>query len=52
MARPIKDTPVLKGNDAKRFIERKKQNDTRKASPTEIAKMKEGYSFFKKIAKF
>ena len=26
MARPIKETPVLKGSDARRFVERMKQN--------------------------
>jgi len=52
MARPIKDTPVIKGKDAKRFIERKAQNDKKKASPAEIAKIKDGYSFLKKLAKF
>lgn len=31
MARPIKETPVLKGEDARRFVER--MNETRIESP-------------------
>ncbi|MDE6543487.1 MAG: hypothetical protein K2K76_05930 [Muribaculaceae bacterium] len=33
MARPIKETPVLEGDDARRFVER--MNETR-IEPTEI----------------
>lgn len=31
MARPIKETPVLEGEDARRFVER--MNETREESP-------------------
>ncbi|WP_297070611.1 hypothetical protein [uncultured Duncaniella sp.] len=32
MARPIKETPILKGKDAERFIEHILQSDDRKES--------------------
>jgi hypothetical protein len=35
MARPVKETPVLKGKDAKRFKEEIKENETRKVSASE-----------------
>lgn len=35
MARPIKETPVLKGEDARRFVER--MNETRIESPEKNA---------------
>ena len=52
MARPIKETPLLQGNDAKRFVERKEKNDKKKASKSEMDKMNKGYSLIKKMAKF
>ena len=51
MAKPIKETPILKGSDAKRFIERKEHNDSKKADKEEIEKMNAGHAFIKKIAK-
>ncbi len=30
MARPIKETPVLTGKDAKKFLDEKKKNQSRK----------------------
>jgi hypothetical protein len=39
MAKPIKDTPILKGNDAKRFTEQIRANETRKISDSEYSKL-------------
>lgn len=44
MARPIKETPILFGEDAKRFEERMQQ--TRKISEDEKQKMLDNYSVF------
>lgn len=52
MAKPIKPTPVIKGKDAKRFMEEMRKTDTQKVSPTELAKMKENYSKLRSIASF
>ena len=41
MARPIKETPILFGDDACRFEERMKEK--RKLSPEEKAKLMEAY---------
>lgn len=50
MARPIKETPILFGEDARRFEERMKQK--RKVSQEEIDRVKKHYltamSIFKK----
>jgi hypothetical protein len=35
MARPVKETPVLKGKDALRFEKQIKENETRKVSESE-----------------
>lgn len=50
MARPIKETPVLRGNDAKRFdhIMSIAQPETKEAKE----KMRETYDKFKEIATF
>lgn len=50
MARPIKETPVLTGNDAKRFEERLKA--VKPVSENERERLKESYEIFKKIAVF
>lgn len=41
MARPIKETPVLRGNDARRFTER--LNNPPKASAEEVRKAQAVY---------
>ena len=51
MAKPIKDTPVLKGKDAKNFLKNLKQNTT-KANAEEIAKTKANFSKLQAIASF
>ncbi len=50
MARPIKETPVITGEDAERFLEDIKNPIPE--SPEEIAKAKEVYEQFKAIARF
>lgn len=50
MALPIKDTPVLYGEDARRFLEAIK--NPKKASLEEITRMKADYEKMKKIEKF
>ncbi len=37
MARPIKDTPILEGKDAERFVEHMMRSDERKESPEKRA---------------
>lgn len=46
MARPIKETPILKGKDAARFQEIVKKNETRKVDPSEFQKGKNAYEQF------
>jgi hypothetical protein len=50
MARPIRDTPVLKGKDARRFLEA--MDNLKPATPEEKKRAKEAYEFFKSIATF
>jgi hypothetical protein len=44
MARPIKETPILKGKDAKRFFD--KMENVVKETPEEIARIKETAKMF------
>jgi hypothetical protein len=50
MARPIKETPVLTGKNAKRFEERLKS--VKSVSEEELSRIKKSYAIFKKIASF
>ena len=50
MARPIKETPILTGDDAKRFEERLLA--VKPASEKERERLKESFKIFKKIATF
>jgi len=52
MAKPIKETPVLKGNDAKVFFERIDSSSSRKVSQADLARMRENYAKMKAISKF
>ncbi len=45
MARPIAETPILFGEDARRFEERMKH--PRKTSPEELAEIKADYEWLK-----
>ena len=50
MAKPIKETPVLTGRDAKKFLENIK--NPIKASDAEKARIKKNYEFMKSISTF
>lgn len=50
MARPIKETPILYGEDARRFEELMKH--PRKVSQEEKERREKDYEYFKSIAKF
>lgn len=50
MARPIKETPVLRGKDARRFEETIKRNETRKVSDAEYKRVMATYASIKKPA--
>ncbi|MBP7554842.1 MAG: hypothetical protein KA821_01160 [Chitinophagaceae bacterium] len=52
MAKPIKDTPTLKGKDAKRFLRKIKKTEETKASPQQLATMREHFSALRSISKF
>lgn len=43
MARPIKETPILKGKDAERFIEHMMRSEDRKETPEEREKRMQVY---------
>lgn len=50
MALPIKDTPVLTGEDARKFLADIKANENKKVSPEELARIKASYEIIKKLA--
>jgi len=50
MATPIKETPILTGEDARRFMQRMKEK--REVSKEEIARMEKNYELLMSIAKF
>ncbi|MGI0105987.1 hypothetical protein [Salinimicrobium sp. WS361] len=50
MAKPIKETPVLYGRDAKRFVNENKE--VKKISPEEKSKIRENYNMLRSIASF
>ena len=52
MAKPIKETPVLKGKDAERFMEEMVKNQTRKATEDEKRKISESYRRISEVAQF
>lgn len=43
MARPIKETPVLKGKDARAFEKAIKENENKKVSPEEYHRVMNNY---------
>ena len=49
MARPIKETPILKGKDVKRFLENMLNAINNPAPKEEIARMKKSYDALKSI---
>lgn len=50
MSRPIEETPILKGKDAKIFMENMK--NPRKVSIAELERMRKNYLALKAIEKF
>jgi hypothetical protein len=52
MAKPIKDTPVLKGQDADKFLQEAKKAETQKVSKKELEKIKANFKKLKAIATF
>lgn len=52
MAKPIKETPVLTGKDAEKFMQSMKDNSGKKIDPKELAKMRENFSKLQSIAQF
>jgi hypothetical protein len=51
MARPIKETPILKGKDASNFLQSMKQSEATRVSSQERANIKEAFNTIKNIAK-
>jgi hypothetical protein len=47
MATPIKDTPILRGKDAKRFMEA--ANNPKKVSKEELERIRKSAAKFKRI---
>lgn len=52
MAMPIKDTPVLKGKDAKEFRKNMEISSQKKLSDNEIKRINENFEKLNKIANF
>jgi HD-GYP domain-containing protein (c-di-GMP phosphodiesterase class II) len=52
MAKPIKETPVLRGDDAANFLKKMNENSIKKLDPKVIAKMRENFSKLQSIAQF
>ena len=50
MATPIKETPILTGEDARRFL--KRMNEKREIPQEEIERMKRNYELIMSIAEF
>ena len=49
MAKPIKETPILYGEDAKRFLKAKKEAETKGPNIAERNRIEESYQNFKKL---
>lgn len=47
MARPIKETPILRGKDAERFNKIIKENESKKVSASDYERAKQAYKNFK-----
>jgi hypothetical protein len=52
MAKPIKETPVLVGKDAKTFVAQMKAADKVRVSQQERARIRENFAKLQAIAKF
>jgi ribosomal protein L5 len=51
MAKPIKETPTLKGKDAKKFLSKILEVDIKKIDDKKLAEMKENFSKINSIIK-
>ncbi|MBD5319115.1 MAG: hypothetical protein HDS09_07665 [Bacteroides sp.] len=49
MARPIKDTPILRGKDAERFVERMLRTDERKENTEKREKRLAAYETIRRM---
>ena len=52
MAKPIKETPILKGKDAVKFLQNMKEAETKKIPAEEIARIRANANILRSIAKF
>ena len=52
MAKPIKETPVLKGRDAEIFHKEMRKSQTTKVSPEVKERMKQNFDIMRSIADF
>ncbi|WP_199659156.1 hypothetical protein [Parabacteroides sp. AF48-14] len=52
MARPIKETPILFGEDAKRFMKEMEETRNKRASKEERERIEKNYQEFKKACTF
>lgn len=52
MAKPIKDTPILRGKDAVNFLQESKKAETQKVSKKELERIKANFKKLKSIATF
>jgi hypothetical protein len=52
MAKPIKDTPVLKGKDARVFLEKIQESSDNRNTPNENSTIRENFNRLNSIAKF
>lgn len=51
MAKPIKETPILRGTDAASFLLKMETNKDKKVSKQDITSVKESYSKIRKLIK-
>ena len=52
MARPIKETPLLKGKNAANFIKEIESSSNQKLNPSTAVRIKENFNKLNSIAKF
>jgi len=52
MAKPIKETPILRGRDAKRFNKELKKSETKKVSPDVRERMNRNFDIMRNIERF
>ena len=52
MAKPIKETPILRGKDAIKFVEQMKVVESARPKGTETARIRENFARLQAIAKF